>query len=128
MSVPNKFYRYESVQYATLNRDGDFVAPKFPDPHIELREFNLHKETPKGYWIGYGSVLPNTLSSFSRWISKTSLRRYAYPTKKEALINFIKRNEKRIRILEYQAASCKMGVSIAKNLLENEEKVLSSMP
>jgi hypothetical protein len=114
MDTPKKFYRYETVQYATHDHDGELVSSPFPNPTLQLREFNLHKETPKGYWISYGGL---TLSSPSRWISKTSKKRYAYPTKEEALNNFIKRKEYQIKLLEYQLSSAKIALSLAKNRL-----------
>lgn len=113
-----QFYRYESVQYGYIDYDGDLIASKFPNPSVELRTFNLFKETPKGYWIGFG--YPDSFHSFKKWVSKTSVRRYAYPTKEEALNNFIKRNEKRISILKYQLESCEIAVSKAKILNEKE--------
>jgi hypothetical protein len=93
-----KFYRYEAIQYAEHDIDGELVSPKIPNPTIELREYDILKETLKGYWIGH-KEFPE-LSK--RWVSKTSKKKFAYPTKDEALINFIKRTEKRIKILEHQ--------------------------
>ena len=40
----DKFYRYESVQYASLGFDGDFVSSAIPNPKLVLREFNIYKE------------------------------------------------------------------------------------
>jgi len=111
-----EFYRYEKVQYASLGIDGDFENSKIPNPKIELRIFNLFKETPKGYWVGYGSFEKGSLRSQGHWVSKSSIKRFAYPSKKEALENFIKRNEKRIRILEYNLWSCKIAINLAKNI------------
>ena len=51
-----KFYRYEIVEYAEHDIDGELVSPLIPNPKLELREYDLFKETPKGYWIGYGSL------------------------------------------------------------------------
>ena len=111
-----QFYRYEAVQYATTDHDGEYMSPLFPNPKVELRTFNLHKETPKGYWIGYGHMYPGFLKSQARWVSKTSRKRYAYPTKEEALKNFIARNERRVKILSWQIESCKAALQVAKNI------------
>ncbi len=105
------FYRYDAVEYASLGRDGDYEPSKIPNPKIELSEFSLVKETPKGYWICYGKQGGTTI--FKRWVSKTSKKRYAYPTKQEALQSFIKRNQRRIGILKWQLESCRISVSIA---------------
>ncbi len=84
-----KFYRYRTVRSET-------------NVFIDLDIYNLHKETPKGYWIGYGSLLEGQLRSNSIWIPKVSRKRFAYPTKEEALHNYIKRCEKRTAILRTQ--------------------------
>lgn len=80
-----KFYRYDTTYYA----DG---------PELRLSEFNLYSETPKGYWIGWGH--PEGLHSDKRWVSKTGKKRYAYPTKAEALHSFIYRKKREIKILK----------------------------
>lgn len=109
-----KFYRYEAVQYAVHDHDGEFISPLFPDPKVELREYVLIKETPKGYWIGIGGF-----SSFywKQWVSKTAKKRYAYPTKEEALLNYIKRTERRIKILKNQLLTSELALNIAKKII-----------
>jgi len=112
-----KFYRYEAVEYsAGVDQFDEPIRKLFPDPKIELRTFNLHKETPKGYWIGYGHP-DNGLQSHSQWVSKTAKKRYAYPTKEEAMNNYIKRTEKRIKILKSQLDSCEYALSKAKAMV-----------
>lgn len=113
---PNKFYRYEAVQYASLGMDGDYQSPRIPNPKVVLRTYNLVRETPKGYWIGYGYPFGDYLMGKPIWVSKTARKRFAYPTKEEALNNFIKRNEKRIKIMEYQLFSCKLAIKEAKEI------------
>ena len=64
---------------------------------------------------------PDMLRGYSRWVSKTAKKRYAYPTKEEALINYIKRTEKRIRILKANLGDCEYGLKLAK-ILEKTQK------
>jgi hypothetical protein len=97
------------VEYAVHDIDGELTSPSIPDPKLELRDFSLIKETPKGYWIGFKDI-----GSY-KWISKTSKKRYAYPTEKEALNNFILRTERRVKILNWQLQCCEIGLDIAKN-------------
>lgn len=115
-----KFYRYEAVQYASMNSsDGEYTNSIHPNPTLELREYNLYKETNKGYWIGYGYFgIPDKLRGNAHWVSKTGKKRFAYPTKKEALIGYIKRTERRIKILTYQLDSCKISLSTAGRKLD----------
>jgi len=114
--VSGSFFRYEAVEYASLGINGEYEAPNVPNPKVELRTYNLFKETPKGYWIGYGSLSEGKLRGQAHWVSKTSKKRFAYPTKKEALENFIKRNERRVKILKRQVWSCEMAIMKAKSM------------
>ena len=104
-----KFYRYEWREYSVLDYDGEYVSSVFPNPKLELTTYDLLKETEKGYWIG------NKGFSFKKWIPKKSKRRYAYPTKQEAMDNFITRTERRIKILQRTLDCCKIAISLAEN-------------
>lgn len=109
--TPTKFYRYEAVEYASIGMDGEFESARIPNPKVELRTYHLYKETPKGYWVGYGFL--DGLHSKGKWVPKEGKKRYAYPTKQEAMVNFIKRNEYRIKILNRQVWSCQNAISYA---------------
>lgn len=117
------FYRYEIRQYSNYgyDMDGNYVQSKLPPTtKLELHEYNLYKETPKGYWIGYGNYHSDvSLRSAAWWVSKTSKKRYAYPTKKEALNNFIKRTERRLTYVKTALNACEDGLILAKKL-QNE--------
>ena len=104
-----KFYRYKIVEYAP----DDEYRPLVPDPKLELETYELVRETSKGYWIGYGYLGPGRKG---KWIPKESKKRFAYPTKEEALNNFIRRTKRRAEILSWQLTCCKMGIDLAKNL------------
>jgi len=117
-----KFYRYEAVSYASMDHDGEYVMPRYPNVKLELREYELHKETPKGYWIGYGYPWDGLLKGHSRWVSKTARKRFAYPTKEEALTNYIKRTERRVKILKAQLLRSEIGLRNAKNLEKTEKE------
>jgi hypothetical protein len=109
-----KFYRYEAIEYAQMDSDtGEYIDRVFPNPQLHVNEYDLLKETPKGYWIGYGS-LGVSMYNWKKWVSKTSRKRFAYPTKEEALENYIKRTEKRLKILEWQVQECEIGLKLAK--------------
>ena len=102
-----QFFRYEWQEYASHDYDGELIAPLYPNPKLELRTYDLLKETEKGYWIGYKGF------PFKKWIPKKSKRRYAYPTKEEALKNFITRTKRRVNILQRQIECCKISISLA---------------
>lgn len=107
-----KFYRYTAVEYATYDslRD-EYVSPLFPDPRIECTEYELVSETPCGYWIRqrYGNKF---------WVSKTARKRYAYPTKQEALANYIARTKRYIQILSSRLDSAKVALARAERAAE----------
>lgn len=103
------FYRYEREQYCQYGSLG-------------LTEFNLVRETPKGYWICLGN--PEQLHSKPKWVSKTSKKRYAYPTKEQALENALRRTESRIRHLNGLIERAEMHLrQIDKIKLELKERV-----
>ena len=101
-----EFYRYE------LERGKSF-------PALDLIVLNLVKETPKGYWICLGN--PNQLHSFPRWVSKSSRKRYAYPSKEEALLGYMNRTKTRITYLERDLDNCRSGFRQAKLILSKLE-------
>lgn len=105
--TPTRFYRYVIRDYG----ESYLLNVK-----VALEEYNLHKETPKGYWIGYGSL--SGLIGKSIWVSKTSKKRFAYPSKQEALNNFILRTQRRLNILSYQAKVCEYAIGDAKQLMD----------
>jgi len=119
--TPEKFYRYEAVSYASMDHGGEYGSiPSFPYVKIVLYTYELHKETPKGYWIGHGYYAPNMLRGNSRWVSKAGKKRYAYPTKEEAMTNYIKRTERRVKILKAQLNRAEIGLRNAKGMVANE--------
>ena len=123
-----KFYRYETKIFASISDDIGYTFSLLPDVKLHLYTYELYKETPKGYWITHQSIFPGGWDKllWKKWISKTSTKRYAYPTKKEALINYIKRTERRIKLLEGQINISRSGLALAKNKFEeikNEERV-----
>ena len=100
-----KFYRY-------YNQGIDVV----------LEKFKLLKETPAGYWIipeYQDPVEPLVMFKdtwYRKWISKTSRKRFAYPTKEEALDSFKMRKKRQIPILEGQLDCVKEALKVAENI------------
>lgn len=90
-----QFYRYVLNDVST-----EFAS----DIQIDLRIYNLVKETPKGYWIDRSNWFDK------HWIPKTSRKRFAYPTKEEAWLNFTKRIEKRHRLAKHQVDICELAL------------------
>lgn len=113
-----EFYRYDIVTYANMSDDNQHNLPlsicNLLNTRLVLTTMQLHKETPKGYWIGFGSA---DLRSECRWVSKTSKKRYAYPTKEEALHGFLHSKRKQKKIMESQLKIIDYGIHEAEVLL-----------
>lgn len=108
------FYRYEMVRHASKDYFGEYSGDYTIS--VVLNTYVLFKETPKGYWIGFGNL--NGLHGDKKWVSKTSVKRYAYPTKEKAMNNFILRSEKRVKILQTQVSDVKSALSRAEQMKE----------
>jgi hypothetical protein len=80
--------------------------------HILYAEFILDKETPKGYWI-----VPFPYGGKRKWISKTAKKRYAYPTKSEALGSLLRRKLREISLCKQKIIDAEIVVSTVETLL-----------
>lgn len=106
-----RFYRYRTS--ITSHYDSGFDKYTLCSPTVELSEFKLMKETPKGYWIGYSwDTEPY------KWVSKTSRKRFAYPTKEEALKSFIIRTQRSIQIMKERQYTAELALSVAQKMQE----------
>lgn len=104
-----QFYRYEE------RAEGDSWAP----PKLYCYEYFVEKETSCGYWI-----MPQVgvyCRIKRRWVSKTARKRYAYPSKNEALKALIARKRRQKAICEYQIDLAVATITVAeKELLKLE--------
>ncbi len=100
-------YRYNDGSFNDTEGLGDVWVRSWPP---SVMEYKAVKETPCGYWLYLG------WSMNDRWVSKKSRRRYAYPTKKEALESYIIRKE-------HQIAHCESTIRAAKWFLEEALKL-----
>lgn len=107
-----KFYRYriEIGSVGGFDAFDNFVRYYNDDVSVVLEEYSLLKETPKGYWI------TDTWGVWKKWISKTSRKRFAYPTKEEALISFRIRTTRRATYLERDLRDVDKALKIAENI------------
>lgn len=76
--------------------------------HIRLETFEVVKETPQGYWVN-SQYNPSWLSvddlrkrGYLRWVSKTSTKRYCYPTMEQAVNSFKRRKTVQASKLRHQ--------------------------
>lgn len=95
------WYRYE---------DQRFAAPldEFENPigetrvALALREYPVLRTTPSGVWLDvYGQ---------ERFVKAAARKRFACPTKEEALVSFQARKQRQLRILESQVRLVKKAI------------------
>ena len=106
-----EFYRYHEW-HQTVGFGGHTV-------HIDVEEFTLVKETPKGYWIKHKW---DHFNDHKRWVSKTARKRHAYPAKDEAWVNFKARKSKQQKILKNQLSRVEATCNHIKDMDNPPEK------
>ena len=89
---------------------------------VRLEVFRVIKETPQGYWVA-SQYAPNWLSpdelrkrKHAKWVSKTSRKRYCYPTVEAAIRSFKRRKEVQKSRLKVQFEQAKLAVERAEAL------------
>jgi hypothetical protein len=98
---------------------------------LYLREYEVIKKTPCGVWI----LFPNKniwdsknnkyqlgkkfILERSTWYKTITKKRFAWPTKAEALASYIYRKEYQVNILEYKLENAKEFLAKAKEM-QNE--------
>jgi len=101
-----ELYRYErGINYDHL------------DSSIYVKAYQVISETPKGYRIRTGYEMFKNNTQKTTWVSKSSAKRYAYPTKEEALIAFIIRT-KRCVLIQSNALKRSEGFLLAAEKLK----------
>ena len=109
-----KLYRAHS----TYNRRAtmSYFVESLITSHIFYSEYEVIKETEKGYWIDeYGH---------KRFVLKGGEgKRFAYINKQEALESFYYRKKRQIRILNSQLSRAKAGREEAKRILQEEYNI-----
>jgi len=93
--------------------------------NINFLEYDILKETPMGYWINKwsGSYWREITKEDMKWVSKDGKKRFAYPTKEEAIQSFIFRKKRQIKILSYQLSKAKNHLHIAEKEIKNVESI-----
>lgn len=76
--------------------------------YIYLGEYKVIKVTPKGVWI-------KECYDKDRFILRSSVKRFACPTKELAMVSFVKRKERQLVILESQINNVKEALVNARD-------------
>jgi pyruvate/2-oxoacid:ferredoxin oxidoreductase beta subunit len=109
----NEFYRY------TDSHDANDIT------YLDLSVYYLLRETPCGYWIfPRWANSDKTKEKYKKWVPKKSKKRFAYPTKKEAINNFKRRKEMQIWWAEYNIRRARSALSKVEFLEEYKPETL----
>jgi hypothetical protein len=102
MHSSTKWYRYQD----SLGGDdwGTHVS-------VHLFEYTVVKETPKGVWLALFEF-----SSLKRFVLLDARKKFACPTKEEAMESFLARKRKQVKILSNQLRHVKEAIQIAEDL------------
>jgi len=107
------------------------------EPKVEYDTYEVVKETPCGYWIVHEYDIPlydydikrrYFLKDHTRWVHKHSRKRYAYPTKKEALNSLIIRRTRQVDILKARLDQANMELAVAKGIKPTTFKECGDLP
>jgi uncharacterized protein YwgA len=101
-STDNVLYRYETNRYSDYSDE------------LSLHTYKIVKETKCGYWIRLYDGFND-----KRWVSKTTTKRFAHATKNEALVSFMYRKKRQIKILKARLADAEKSLAIANKEISN---------
>ncbi len=96
-----KWYRYQERVFA--NFPDDFESSRWPSTvRLQLQEFEVAKVTPKGVRLENG-----------RFVLLEARKRFACPTKEEALKSYVARKRRQQGILNSQLYQVARGIALA---------------
>lgn len=116
MESENCLYRFDEVFYSNFSSDdyGDHYYP--PTVKVHLYEFNILNRTECCFYIEYLGQNKKILFKYKDGYKPR--KQFAWETKDEAIISFIKRKESQIRILKSQLRNAEIALDLGKDLKE----------
>jgi hypothetical protein len=95
-------------------------ASDYTKVSVDLTTYPVLKETQGGYWINRAGR--KNVTSINRttckWVSKDTCHKFAYETIETAMINFLARKHKQIRIVKSQLSQAKEERRIIRDMIE----------
>ena len=109
MNEPEYLYRYDYTNYE--------AASIFGAPRVEVHpeSFLIVKRTPKGAWV-------NTYFG-RKFVNLGARKRWACPTREEAMESFIARKERQLSILKAQARNVEAALDRAKEMVSTSTPI-----
>lgn len=108
-----KMFRVVCVRYTSA---GDDTFSYFSECKIHYIEVPVTKTTPKGHWVDFHGT--------RKFILSTARKKWAYPTRHEAIESFIAKKKRQIGILDAQSREAKSLLDMALKMREREGKQL----
>lgn len=105
------WYRYLAFRESVGIFDNEWSESCGYDIRLSCFEYRVIKHTPKGVW------LLKPYCAGKRFVLKDAKKRFAHPTKREALVSYIARQKRRILILNSQIKDSEMGLRVAGRML-----------
>lgn len=116
------WYRVEASRYAHWDGDSERVVGY--DYTAQIKEYKVLKHTPKGVWLDTAIFVPWAETSFGerpkKFVKRDTRKRWACPTKAEALESFLQRKRRRVEILTAQIVKEKGMVAEAHRVCARE--------
>lgn len=116
-ATEGKEYLYRFENHNVSNGYDEYDNP-YPGHTVALycSKYEILKHTPKGewivlYWDGY--IFDGTIVPVKRFVLRNAHKRFACPTKEEALDSFISRKKRQIRILTGKIEDAEMAIQKA---------------
>jgi hypothetical protein len=113
------WYRYEEVRYSAGVDEYDNLLPGKGRLELNLHEHRVLKTTLKGVWIELYSWASSP--SNKRFVLRDARKRYACPTKDEAMTSFIARKQRQRRILKSQLEDVDDALTLAQWMSSNQQ-------
>ncbi|HTS04767.1 MAG TPA: hypothetical protein VMP68_04225 [Candidatus Eisenbacteria bacterium] len=107
--VAQRWYRYEAKRNGFWDNDNDHF--EFTGMRLVMFEYSVAKTTPKGVWL-------QESINHKRFVLRDARKRYACPTKKEALESFLARKQKHLRIERQRVQEIEESIALAQYKLE----------
>lgn len=106
------WYRYDNYTTASADKHGKILSTQV---HIHCTDYRVIKTTPKGVWLGDEWL--GHVTGPKRFVLRDARKRFACPTKKEALESFLARKKRQRSILSAQISDVADAIALAETEL-----------
>lgn len=113
VQVGDTWYRYEDRRYGSFD---EFGSRTYVYVRVEERTYEVAKVTPKGVWLDFGWQ--------RRFVRHDARKKFAAPTREEAMASFLARKERHARILRAQLEQVEDALAIARKQQDEAHRAI----